>query len=52
MYLLDTNVVSELRRPYPDQSVLRWIADAAGHQIFVSAHPCVTALGDAGESQT
>ena len=37
MYLLDTNVVSELRRPYPDQSVLRWIAGVQGEQIFLSA---------------
>lgn len=27
MYLLDTNVVSELRRPRPHGAVLRWIAD-------------------------
>ena len=37
MYLLDTNVVSELRRPYPDQSVLRWIAGVPGDQLFLSA---------------
>ncbi len=37
MYLLDTNVVSELRRPRPQGSVLDWIADVPGDQLFVSA---------------
>lgn len=37
MYLLDTNVVSELRRPFPDPSVVRWIAGAPGEQLFLSA---------------
>ena len=37
MYLLDTNVVSELRRPQPDPSVLRWIAEAPSDQLFLSA---------------
>ena len=36
MYLLDTNVVSELRRPRPSQSVLRWIADVPAEEIFLS----------------
>ena len=37
MYLLDTNVVSELRRPRPSGAVLDWIADVAAEQLFLSA---------------
>ena len=37
MYLLDTNVVSELRRPRPHGAVLEWIADVPTEQLFVSA---------------
>ena len=37
MYLLDTNVVSELRRPRPSGAVLDWIADVPEEQLFVSA---------------
>ena len=37
MYLLDTNVVSELRRPRPHGAVLEWITDAPAEQLFVSA---------------
>ena len=37
MYLLDTNVVSELRRPSPNRDVLQWVADAPGEQLFLSA---------------
>ena len=37
MYLLDTNVVSELRRPRPQPSVLSWISDAPEEQLFISA---------------
>ena len=37
MYLLDTNVVSELRRPRPHGAVLDWIADVPAEQLFVSA---------------
>lgn len=37
VYLLDTNVVSELRRPQPNRSVLRWIADVPSDQLFLSA---------------
>ena len=36
MYLLDTNVVSELRRPRPHGAVLEWIADVPAEQLFVS----------------
>lgn len=37
MYLLDTNVVSELRRPRPHRAVLDWIAKVPAEQLFVSA---------------
>ncbi len=37
MYLLDTNVVSELRRTHPNRAVLRWVADVPGEQLFLSA---------------
>lgn len=36
MYLLDTNVVSELRRPRPSSAVLEWIADVPAELLFVS----------------
>ena len=37
MYLLDTNVVSELRRPKPHGAVLEWIADVKADTLFLSA---------------
>ena len=37
MFLLDTNVVSELRRPRPNHDVIEWIADVPAEQLFVSA---------------
>ena len=37
MYLLDTNVVSELRRPRPHGAVLEWIADVPAGQLYISA---------------
>ena len=37
MYLLDTNVVSELRRPRPSVAVLDWIAEVPAELLFVSA---------------
>ena len=37
MYLLDTNVVSELRRPRPHGAVLDWIANVPADQLSVSA---------------
>jgi predicted nucleic acid-binding protein len=36
-YLLDTNVVSELRKPKPHGAVLAWIEDLRDGQIFLSA---------------
>ena len=37
MYLLDTNVVSELRRPRPHGAVLEWFGSVADHDLFLSA---------------
>ena len=37
MYLLDTNVVSELRLSRPHGAVLDWLANVAAEQLFVSA---------------
>ena len=37
MYLLDTNIVSELRRPKPHKAVLNWIADVPADRLFLSA---------------
>ena len=37
MYLLDTNVVSELRRPKPHRGVLAWLASVAPEELYLSA---------------
>ncbi len=37
MYLIDTNVVSELRKPRPHGAVLAWIADADPALLAISA---------------
>ena len=37
MYLLDTNVVSELRRSRPHQAVLYWIRDVPAEYLHLSA---------------
>ena len=42
MYLLDTNVVSELRKPKPHGGVLAWFGGLADTQI----HLCVVTLGE------
>jgi predicted nucleic acid-binding protein len=36
-YLLDTNVISELRKPKPHGAVVAWIEGLDGRQIFLSA---------------
>lgn len=36
MYLLDTNVVSELRKPKPHQGVVEWVRNASDESLFVS----------------
>jgi toxin FitB len=35
-FLLDTCVLSELRRPRPDAAVIQWFEDAAEDSLFVS----------------
>lgn len=37
MFLLDTNVVSELRKPHADARVKRWAASVATVSLFLSA---------------
>ena len=37
MYLLDTNVISELRRSRPHGAVLAWLRDVDDSSLFVSA---------------
>ena len=37
MYLLDTHVVSELRRPKPHGAVVAWLASVNDQDLFVSA---------------
>jgi predicted nucleic acid-binding protein len=36
-FLLDTNVVSELRKPHPHQAVLSWFAGQRASNLFVPA---------------
>jgi predicted nucleic acid-binding protein len=36
-FLLDTNVVSELRKPRPHGAVLSWISELQADQIYLSA---------------
>lgn len=42
MYLLDTNVVSELRRPKPHGAVLAWLQSVDDASLFV----CAVTLGE------
>jgi toxin FitB len=37
MYLLDTNVISELRRPRPHGAVVAWLEGVADHDLHLSA---------------
>lgn len=37
MYLLDTNVVSELRRPKPHGAVLAWLKSVDDSDLYISA---------------
>lgn len=37
VYLLDTNVVSELRLPIPHPSILNWIRDLSAEKRYLSA---------------
>jgi toxin FitB len=37
MYLLDTNIISELRRPKPHGAVLEWYKNITEEDLFISA---------------
>jgi predicted nucleic acid-binding protein len=37
MYLLDTNVVSELRKPKPHGAVLQWMQEVSDAELHISA---------------
>jgi predicted nucleic acid-binding protein len=37
MYLLDTNVISELRRPRPHAGLVAWLSGITSEQVFISA---------------
>jgi toxin FitB len=37
MYLIDTNVISELTKPTPSEAVLQWFAITPNEQIYISA---------------
>ena len=37
MYLLDTNVVSELRKPKPHGAVMQWIKEVSDTELHISA---------------
>ena len=37
MYLLDTNVISELRRQRPNRGLIAWLSNVASDEIFLSA---------------
>src|ERR1700756_1965599 len=37
MYLLDTNVISELRRPRPHGAVVAWLQSVADGDLYLSA---------------
>ena len=37
MYLLDTNIISELRRPRPHAAAVAWLSGIAPEQVFLSA---------------
>lgn len=37
MYLLDTNIISELRRPRPHGAVVAWLEAAADSDLYLSA---------------
>jgi toxin FitB len=37
MYLLDTNIISELRSPRPHAGLVAWLSGIAPEQVFISA---------------
>lgn len=37
MYLIDTNVISELTKPTPNSAVIEWFANTAVQSVYISA---------------
>ena len=37
MFVLDTNVISELFRPQPDPKVMAWVGQLSGDELFTTA---------------
>lgn len=37
MFVLDTNVISELFRPQPDPKVMAWVVQLSGDELFTTA---------------
>jgi predicted nucleic acid-binding protein len=37
MIILDTNVISEVMRPRPDEAVMRWLRFAPGDELYTTA---------------
>jgi len=37
MFLLDNNIVSELRRPNPNRSVVNWLQNTPSSKLFIAA---------------
>ena len=48
MFLLDTNIVSELLRPSPDPAVETWIGERMATDLYFSASGAAEALGRVG----
>jgi len=46
-YLLDTNVLSELVRPKPNDTVLAWFADVPDESLYISV---LTLGGNSGDT--
>lgn len=36
-YLLDTNIISQVTKPTPSESLLRWMAERADEDLFISS---------------
>ena len=36
-YLVDTNIISNVTKPDPSTSLLKWMAEQADHDLFISA---------------
>jgi predicted nucleic acid-binding protein len=52
MYLLDTNIISELRRPRPHAGAIAWLSSIAPDQVFLSAVTLAELQAGSREHQT